>query len=140
MTVVGLQYGQWGIDNYGNSPTRVEALSFYPDRLKALLEEIRQAQDECLPPNEQVMPAAFVTFYKRKCQVASPPWIIPLASVKVLGNVVWRSALGRYIPRNARTPRGAKCVCCLRNMGTVLQRMDNSYVNVSEWQKINYRK
>jgi len=81
MTVVGLQYGQWGVDKYGSSPTRVDTLSFYPQRLKALLEEIRQAQNGlgfraqngCLPPNEQAMPAAFVTFSKRKCQVQYTP-------------------------------------------------------------------
>ena len=69
MTVVGLQYGQWGIEKYGNSPVRVDPMTFYPSRLKALLQEIREAQQRCLPPEENVMPAAFVTLSKRKSQV-----------------------------------------------------------------------
>lgn len=69
ITVVGLQYGQWGIEKYGNSPVRVDPMTFYPSRLKALLVEIREAQQRCLPPDENVMPAAFVTLSKRKSQV-----------------------------------------------------------------------
>ena len=69
ITVVGLQYGQWGIENYGSSPVRVESLSFYPARLKAVLQETKEAQQRCLPPDENAMPAAFVTFRRRKCQV-----------------------------------------------------------------------
>lgn len=69
MTIVGLQFGQWGIDNFGTSPTRVDTLAFYPSRLRALLQEIKEAQQRCLPPNESIMPAAFVTFTRRKTQV-----------------------------------------------------------------------
>ena len=69
MTIVGIQYGQWGIDKYGTSPSRVDTLAFYPARLKALVGEIEDAKQRCLPPHEDVMPAAFVTFTRRKTQV-----------------------------------------------------------------------
>ena len=47
----------------------MDALSFYQERLQALLQEVEQAQTRCLPPNEHVMPAAFVTFTQRRCEV-----------------------------------------------------------------------
>ena len=69
ITIVGPQYGQWGVQKFGTKPARVDALSFYQERLQALLQEVEQAQARCLPPNEKVMPAAFVTFTQRHCEV-----------------------------------------------------------------------
>ena len=57
--VIGLQYGSWGITNYGVKPVKVDALDFWPARLKKLRELIL---DEQPLARSRAMPTAFVTF------------------------------------------------------------------------------
>jgi len=46
--VVGAQYGKWGREKYGVKPQKVDALEFYPDRLRELWERIQEEQVCCL--------------------------------------------------------------------------------------------
>ena len=69
VTVVGLKYGDWATAKYGTGPTRVDALDFAVEKLKALHKECLKHQKDCLPPNEKVMPAAFITFKTCRTQV-----------------------------------------------------------------------
>eukprot|EP00884_Botryococcus_braunii_P007497 jgi/Botrbrau1/16749/Bobra.0277s0005.1 len=67
VTVVGMRYGEWGTMRYGNAPRQVDALQFYSARLEELCSQIKEAQDDILPPNpESTLPAAFVTFSTRR--------------------------------------------------------------------------
>ncbi|KAK9819826.1 hypothetical protein WJX72_002804 [[Myrmecia] bisecta] len=66
--VIGARYGKWGLDNYGKTPKKVDALKFYPARLRALLPQIKEAQAKA---SEQALPSAFVTFKDRHTQVVA---------------------------------------------------------------------
>ena len=66
--VIGARYGKWGLDNYGKTPKKVDALEFYPARLRALLPQIKEAQAQA---GEQALPSAFVTFKDRHTQVVA---------------------------------------------------------------------
>lgn len=57
--VIGLQYGSWGITNYGVKPVKMDALEFWPARLTKLRELIL---DEQPLARSRAMPTAFVTF------------------------------------------------------------------------------
>lgn len=51
--VTGAQYGKWGREKYGLKPQKLDALEFYPDRLKELWsniqkEQVRLSADVCL--------------------------------------------------------------------------------------------
>lgn len=53
MRVTGAQYGKWGREKYGLKPQKLDALEFYPDRLKELWsniqkEQVRLSADVCL--------------------------------------------------------------------------------------------
>lgn len=73
ISVSGIQYGAWGLRQYGPKPMRVDALRFYVDHLKALLPKIQEVQRERGTPQERVVPTAFVTFRSRKAQVGAQP-------------------------------------------------------------------
>ncbi len=57
--VIGLQYGSWGIHNYGVKPVKVDALDWWPARLNKLRELILAEQPLAL---SRARPTAFVTF------------------------------------------------------------------------------
>ncbi len=42
--VIGARYGKWGRDKYGAKPQKVDALEFYPDRLRELWDRIQEEQ------------------------------------------------------------------------------------------------
>ena len=42
--VTGAQYGKWGREKYGLKPQKLDALEFYPDRLKELWSSIQKEQ------------------------------------------------------------------------------------------------
>lgn len=69
VSAVGASLGS--LEKYGTAPVRVDALTFYQERLPVLLQNMKSARKACLPPDEKNMPAAFVTFKRRVCQ-ASP--------------------------------------------------------------------
>ena len=57
--VVGLKYGQWGRENFGTKPAKVDAIKWYTMRL----EELRiQMYKEMQPENRDLTSTAFVTF------------------------------------------------------------------------------
>lgn len=66
---MGLKYGDWAVQKFGTGPTRVDALEFLLERLQNLHKECIQHRNDCLPPNELVMPAAFIIFQNRRAQV-----------------------------------------------------------------------
>ena len=42
--VIGARYGKWGREKYGAKPQKVDALEFYPDRLRELWDRIQEEQ------------------------------------------------------------------------------------------------
>ena len=72
-----MKYGDWATEKYGSGPVRVDALEFMVERVKQLEKDCDRLGKDCLPPNERVMPAAFVTFTSRRCQARSPPFLPP---------------------------------------------------------------
>lgn len=42
--VTGAQYGKWGKDKYGLKPQKLDALDFYPDRLRELWRAMQEEQ------------------------------------------------------------------------------------------------
>ena len=57
--MVGLKYGQWGRENFGTKPAKVEAIKWYTMRL----EELRRLMyEEKQPKNRDLTSTAFVTF------------------------------------------------------------------------------
>ena len=67
---------------------QVDAITFYAERLRMLQSLMREARQRSLPPNENVIPTAFITFWTRKSQVSA--WHRTLPSLIVC--CVWRTA------------------------------------------------
>ncbi|KAK9861196.1 hypothetical protein WJX84_002371 [Apatococcus fuscideae] len=65
VTVVGWQFGGWGLETYGPNPKAVDAIDFYTARLQQLWLMITEQQQVALT---QFAPAAFVTFHTRRAQ------------------------------------------------------------------------
>ncbi|DBA75042.1 hypothetical protein WJX77_009599 [Trebouxia sp. C0004] len=57
--VIGARYGKWGRDRYGAKPQKVDALEFYPDRLRELWDRIQEEQGKA---KDKALSTAFVTF------------------------------------------------------------------------------
>ncbi|KAK9859822.1 hypothetical protein WJX84_005942 [Apatococcus fuscideae] len=68
VTVVGWQFGAWGLDNYGPRPQYVDALDFYTRRLRQLWKMMAEQQQLA---RTQFAPAAFVTFRTRRAQATA---------------------------------------------------------------------
>jgi hypothetical protein len=66
VTVIGLQFGQWGIEKYGAAARKVDALDFYADRLQKLRSLVVEQQEVA---RDMFVPTAFVTF---KCALLAP--------------------------------------------------------------------
>jgi hypothetical protein len=57
--VVGVQYGAWGMQRYGATPRRVEALEHLAGWLRELQRRIAAERHEA---SRKLLPSAFVTF------------------------------------------------------------------------------
>ncbi|CAK0785988.1 hypothetical protein CVIRNUC_009201 [Coccomyxa viridis] len=98
--VNGILYGGWGRENYGTKPIKVEALEFWPARMKELRRLIFEEQQKA---REKTVPAAFVTFRKHVSQVKAvsstqhhdtSTWRVSAAPGPqeiIWGNLRWRS-------------------------------------------------
>lgn len=42
--MTGAQYGKWGREKYGVKPQKLDALDFYPDRLRELWRAMQEEQ------------------------------------------------------------------------------------------------
>ncbi|KAI7841239.1 hypothetical protein COHA_005076 [Chlorella ohadii] len=67
ITVVPAKWGGWGLQRYGASPRRVDALQHYRDRLAEVWRQMAEEREGALL---RVAPSAFVTFRTRGAQVA----------------------------------------------------------------------
>jgi hypothetical protein len=70
--VVGPRHGAWGVERYGVTPCKADALDFYTGALQQQLRELQQLQHQVR--HQLPRPAAFVTFKyaARKLLVFSP--------------------------------------------------------------------
>ncbi|CAL5228475.1 g11617 [Coccomyxa viridis] len=100
VNVNGMMYGGWGRENYGTTPTKVDALEFWPARMKELRRLILEEQQKAL---KKTVPCAFVTFKHHVSQVKAvsstqhhdtSTWKVSAAPGPqeiIWGNLRWRS-------------------------------------------------
>ncbi|GFH18694.1 uncharacterized protein HaLaN_15542 [Haematococcus lacustris] len=107
VTVIGPTLGAWGIKNYGVKPVKVDAITFWSDRLRQLADQIHVSQANCL---QRPVPSAFVTFQTRATQVVlatnlhhhdETTWQATLAPEPK--EIIWRNLRMRAWERTLRT-------------------------------------
>ncbi|KAK9811621.1 hypothetical protein WJX72_007134 [[Myrmecia] bisecta] len=68
VTVLGVKHGSWGRERFGKRPSRVDALEYYPAKLREL---VRLMEERQRAARQRFVPTAFVTFKTRRAQVVA---------------------------------------------------------------------